>query len=117
VRMVYLPPAAQPRPQPAAPPVRLPPPKSGGPTKTPEPDADPIRAIRSPVAAGGGPTSAMGRAVSQNSPADAPRPEPRAVGALAAEPPLSAACIGRPRRRARARLRLAPDPGRGRNPC
>src|SRR5512147_1156920 len=47
VRMVYLPPVAQPKPVATAPPKLPPPPKSAGPTKPPEPDADPIKAIKS----------------------------------------------------------------------
>lgn len=80
VRMVYLPPATQPRPQAAAPPVRLPPPKSGGPSKTPEPDADPIRAIRSPVADPGGDARKLGDGAEENQPKiSPPRPMPLAL--------------------------------------
>ncbi len=80
VRMVYLPPAARPRPQPATPPVRLPPPKSGGATKTPEPDADPIRAIRSPVADPGGDARKLGDGAEENQPKiSPPRPMPLAL--------------------------------------
>jgi hypothetical protein len=75
VRMVYLPPA--PRQRQAAPPPKLPPPKSGGPTKEPDPEADPIKAIRSPIADPGGDAKRLGDGAEPNQPKIAPpRPMP-----------------------------------------
>jgi len=78
VRMVYLPPAAQQRR--AAPPPPLPPPKSGGTEKTPDPQADPIRAIQSPVADPGGDATKLGDGAEANQPKiTPPRPMPLAL--------------------------------------
>jgi hypothetical protein len=82
VQMVYLPPATRQRQTPpaVAPPPKLPPPKSGGPTKEPDPQADPIRAIRSPVADPGGDARTLGDGAEKNQPKIAPpRPVPLAL--------------------------------------
>jgi hypothetical protein len=83
VQMVYLPPAPRQRPTPpAAPPPRLPPPKSGGPDKTPDPLADPIRALRSPEADPGGDALKLGDGAPESQPRIAPpRPMPLALAA------------------------------------
>jgi hypothetical protein len=85
VRMVYLPPAAQQRR--ATPPPPLPPPKSGGPENEPDPQADPIRAIQSPVADPGGDATKLGDGAEENQPKIAPpRPMPLALNPGASAP-------------------------------
>jgi len=77
VRMVYLPPVVQPKPAAQAPPKLLPPPKSAGPVKPPEPDADPIKAIKSPEADPGGDATRLGEGAPENTRHVAPpRPMP-----------------------------------------
>ncbi len=92
VRMVYLPPRERQRQSPpaATPPPRLPPPKSAGPTKPPEPDADPIRAIRSPEADPGGDARRLGDGAPASQPKIAPpRPVPLALSSGPPAPPVS----------------------------
>lgn len=80
VRMVYLPPLPQPRPAAQAPPPKLLPPKSSGPAKPPEPDADPIKALKSPVADPGGDAAKLGEGAPENAHQVAPpRPIPLAL--------------------------------------
>jgi len=81
VQMIYLPPPPRPRAsRPAAPPVELPPPKSGAPDEAPQPDADPIRALRSPVADPGGDATRLGDGAEAARPKVAPpRPIPLAL--------------------------------------
>jgi len=88
VQMVYLPPLARAQPQPKqSPPPPLPPPKSGGPDKQPDPDADPIKAIRSPIADPGGDATRIGDGAEENQPKIAPpRPMPLALNPGASAP-------------------------------
>lgn len=87
IRMVYLPPAAQPRAQPQPPITPPPPPRSAGPDREPEPDADPIRAIKSPVADPGGDAARLGDGAEENQPKiSPPRPMPLALNPLASGP-------------------------------
>lgn len=81
VRMVYLPPPDRPRPAPApTPPVPTQPPKSGGPDRQPDPTADPIRALRSPIADPGGDATRIGDgATEQQRRIAPPRPIPLAL--------------------------------------
>jgi len=88
VRMVYLPPVAN-RPQPARqePPPTPPPPKSNAQEQQPEPDTDPIRALRSPIADPGGDAARLGDGAEQEQPKIAPpRPVPLALNPGATAP-------------------------------
>jgi hypothetical protein len=92
IQMVYLPPAPRQRqPPPAAKPTpQLPPQKSGVPDKAPDPRADPIRAIRSPLADPGGDASQLGDAATGNQPKIAPpRPVPLALNPGPSAPPVA----------------------------
>lgn len=79
VQMVYLPPVQRAARQPT-PPTPAPPPKSDGPDKQPDPTADPIRALRSPVADPGGDATKLGDGANESKPRVAPpRPIPLAL--------------------------------------
>jgi hypothetical protein len=96
VRMVYIPPEPRQRAQPRAvtPPPKLPPPKPAGPTGKPDPQSDPIRAIRSPVADPGGDASKLGEGAQPEEPKiSPPRPVPLALnpGPAVPTPPIEPA--------------------------
>ena len=92
VRMIYLPPEPRQRqtPPPAPEPPKLRPPKSGGQDKVPDPQADPIKALRSPVADPGGDAARLGDGAESNQPKIAPpRPVPLALNPGPSAPPVS----------------------------
>jgi hypothetical protein len=92
VRMVYLPPAPRQR---QSPPATTPPPQpppSGGADKQPDPQADPIRAIRSPEADPGGDATRLGDGATETPPKiTPPRPVPLALAPGPSAPPTTEA--------------------------